>query len=82
MNGQHLLIAGGGPVGLVTALLLEPHFEAVTVLERHEGGMPSARSLQLVLGERGRHASERVLELLVHEESVKRLSTWSCNGWG
>ena len=56
MNGQHLLIAGGGPVGLVTALLLEPHFEAVTVLERHDGGMPSSRSLQLVLGERGRHA--------------------------
>ena len=56
MNDQHLLIVGGGPVGLVTALLLEPHFEAVTVLERHDGGMPSSRSLQLVLGERGRHA--------------------------
>ncbi len=56
MNGQHLLIAGGGPVGLVTALLLEPHFDAITVLERHDGGMPSSRSLQLVLGERGRHA--------------------------
>lgn len=56
MNGEHLLIVGGGPVGLVTALLLEPHFGAVTVLERQDGQVPQARSLQLVLGERGRHA--------------------------
>ena len=56
MNDQHLLIVGGGPVGLVTALLLEPHFGAVTVLERHDGRVPQSRSLQLVLGERGRHA--------------------------
>lgn len=56
MNGQHLLIVGGGPVGLVTALLLRQHFEAVTVLERQDGGVAPSRSLQLVLGERGRHA--------------------------
>lgn len=56
MKDEHLLIAGGGPVGLVTALLLEPYFSEVTVLERHLGRVPQSRSLQLVLGERGRHA--------------------------
>lgn len=56
MKRGHLVIAGGGPVGLVSALMLQPYFERVTVLERHAGALVGGRSLQLVLGERGLHA--------------------------
>lgn len=72
MKDEHLLIAGGGPVGLVTALLLEPYFSEVTVLERHEGRVPPSRSLQLVLGERGRHA----LRCCGLEQAVIDSGTW------
>jgi len=72
MKDEHLLIVGGGPVGLVTALLLKSHFQSVTVLERHDGGVPSSRSLQLVLGERGRHA----LRCCGLEQDVIELGTW------
>ena len=56
MNRGRLVIAGGGPVGLVSALLLRPYFAQVTVLERNAAEAAGGRSLQLVLGERGLHA--------------------------
>ena len=64
MNHSPLIIAGGGLVGLATAIMLSDRYSQITIFEKREAPvfLPSmqARSLQLVISARGWRTLEAI----------------------